>query len=237
MMSIPKKAHLVWNHKNVINSNHPLITNGLHKLISLNPDWDVTIYTPDEIENNLKQYLPKEDYELIKNRQFVSKIDLWRLFKLYLEGGFYLDLDRPYNIPLSEVIDENITWVCPTSKDYDITCDFLLSAPNNPVFLTGIEMYLSRLKEGHTGQYFLGPQTYMHAVTYNLLGEIVNTNPGADTMDRIRNKISELPFAKTYREIPPNDTIVYKGNIGDELEVQKRDFYAKEGVKHWTGEW
>jgi hypothetical protein len=77
----------------------------------------------------------------------------------------------------------------------------------------------------------------MHAVTYNLLGETVNTDPGADTMDRIRNKISELPFAKTYREIPPNDTIVYKGDIGDELEVQKRDFYAKEGVKHWTGEW
>ena len=37
--------------------------------------------------------------------------------------------------------------------------------------------------------------------------------------------------------VPPNDTIIYKGNIGDELEVLKRDFYAKEGIKHWTGEW
>jgi hypothetical protein len=75
MTHIPKKAHIVWNHKEVINSNHPLITNGLHNLIKLNPDWEVTIYTPDEIEDDLKHALSEDDYNLIKNRHFVSKID------------------------------------------------------------------------------------------------------------------------------------------------------------------
>jgi hypothetical protein len=98
-------------------------------------------------------------------------------------------------------------------------------------------MYLQRVREGHTSQYFLGPQTYMHAVTYTLLGEEVNTNPGIEKMNLIRDKFKEMEFIKTYREVPPNDTIIYKGNIGDELEVLKRDFYAKEGIKHWTGEW
>jgi len=31
--------------------------------------------------------------------------------------------------------------------------------------------------------------------------------------------------------------LIYRGDQGDELEWIKRDFYAKEGVKHWTGDW
>lgn len=234
---IPKKIHIVWNHKEVVNSTHPLITNGLYNIIRLNPDWELTIYTPPEIEADLKRVLADEDYILVSKRHFVSKIDLWRLFKLYNDGGFYLDIDRPYNIPLSDIIEDGVMWVCPTSQDYDTTCDFLLSSPKNPVFLTAIKMYLQRLKEGHTSQYFLGPQTYMHAVTYTVLGEVLDTNPGIQKMNIFRDKFKEMPYARTYREIPPNDTVVYKGDIGDDLEVLKRDFYAKEGVKHWTGEW
>jgi len=106
---IPKIAHLVWNHKEVLNSNHPLITNGLHNLIKLNPDWVVTIYTPPEIELYLKNILSEEDYNLVKNRHFVSKIDLWRLFKMYYDGGLYMDLDRMVNIPMSEIIEDGIS--------------------------------------------------------------------------------------------------------------------------------
>lgn len=237
MMSIPKKAHLVWNHKNVINSNHPLITNGIRKLISLNPDWNVTVYDDHDIDEYLKSILDNSDYNLIKDVHIVEKSDLWRQFKLYNEGGLYMDIDRFYNIPLSEILTDGIKCVLPTCLDWDFSQDFMLTESKNPIQAKTIELILQRRHEGHKSVFFLGPQTYMHAVTYTLLGEIVDTNPGADTMDRIRNKISELPFVKTYREVPPNDTIVYKGDIGDELEVQKRDFYAKEGVKHWTGEW
>jgi mannosyltransferase OCH1-like enzyme len=236
-MSIPKKAHLVWNHKNVINSNHPLITNGIRKLISLNPDWNVTVYDDHDIDEYLKSILDNSDYNLIKDVHIVEKSDLWRQFKLYNEGGLYMDIDRFYNIPLSEILTDGIKCVLPTCLDWDFSQDFMLTESKNPIQAKTIELILQRRHEGHKSVFFLGPQTYMHAVTYTLLGEIVDTNPGADTMDRIRNKISELPFVKTYREVPPNDTIVYKGDIGDELEVQKRDFYAKEGVKHWTGEW
>jgi hypothetical protein len=234
---IPKKAHLVWNHKEVVNSNHPLIVNGLHNLIKLNSDWEVTIYTPPEIEQDLKSVLNDQDYTMIKDRHFVSKIDLWRLFKLYYEGGLYMDIDRMYNIPLSNIITDDIKWVCPTSQDYDVSCDFILTAPGNPVFTKAIELYLTRCRSGLTSQYFLGPQTYMHAVTLTVCGEMINTNPGKEKMDFIRGKIEEFPFAKTYREVPFDDMIIYKGSEGGKLEEIKRDFYAKENVTHWTGEW
>lgn len=234
---IPKNIHIVWNHKEVLNSKHPLIENGLHKLIELNPDWKASIYTPNLIENDLKNVLSSNDYDLIKNRHFVSKIDLWRLFKMYFEGGLYMDIDRLCNVPLSSIIDENITWVCPTSDTFDVSCDFLLSAPRNPIFIEAANLYLQRLNDGYISQYFLGPQTYMHAVTSVVCGKMIDTNPGKEGMDYIREKINSLPFAKTYIEFPPNDTIIYQGDLGNELENMKRDFYAKEGVKHWTGEW
>jgi mannosyltransferase OCH1-like enzyme len=234
---IPKIAHVVWNHKEILKSDHPLITNGLHNLIQLNPDWNVIIYVPNEIESDLKNVLSKEDYDLVKSRHFVSKIDLWRQFKMYFEGGLYIDLDRMVNIPMSEIITEGIDWIVPTTKEYDFSCDIMLSAPNNPAFKTAYEMYLSRLKSGWTDQYFLGPQTYMHAVSYTLCGEIVNTDPGIEKFQMLREKIDNLSFVKTYREVPYDDMLVYRGNKGNDLEWIKRDFYAKEGIKHWTGDW
>lgn len=234
---IPKLAHLVWNHREVLKSDHPLMVNGLHNLIKLNPDWEVTIYTPSDIEAYLKDALVHEDYELVKNRHFVSKIDLWRLFKMYSDGGLYMDIDRMVNIPLADVIDDGIDWVVPTTKEYDFSCDIILSAPLNPAFKNCYQMYLQRLRSGWTDQYFLGPQTYMHAVSYTLCGEMVNTDPGVEKFQMLRDKIDSIPFVSTYREVPYDDMLVYRGDKGSELEWIKRDFYAKEGIRHWTGDW
>lgn len=236
-MKIPKLCHIVWNHKHVLDSNHPMIQNGLHNLIKLNPDWQVTVYTPEEIDAELKSILNDSDYSLVSKRHFVSRIDLWRLFKMYNTGGLYMDIDKMVNIPLKDIIGDSISWVLPTTKEYDFSCDVLLSAPNNPAYKTCYEMYLTRMNAGWDHQYFLGPQTYMHAVSYTLIGEIINTDPGLEAFNRLRTKIKEIPFISTYREVPFNDMLLYRGTDGDKLENIKRDFYAKEGIKHWTGDW
>jgi mannosyltransferase OCH1-like enzyme len=143
-MSIPKKAHIVWNHKNIINSNHPLITNGVRKLISLNPDWDVTVYDDYNIDEYLKSVLDNSDYNLIKDLHIVEKSDLWRQFKLYNEGGLYMDIDRFYNIPLSEIVTDGIKCVLPTCLDWDFSQDFMLTESKNPIQAKTIELILQR---------------------------------------------------------------------------------------------
>ena len=153
-MSIPKKAHIAWKNKNVINSNHPLITNGLHKLISLNPDWTVTIYDDNDVDEYLKNVLNKKDYNLIKDIPIVEKTDLWRLFKLYNEGGLYMDIDRFYNIPLSEIITDGIKCVLPTCLDWDFSQDFMLTESKNPIQEKTIELIMQRRYEGHKNTFF-----------------------------------------------------------------------------------
>jgi hypothetical protein len=47
---IPKKVHLSWKTKDLLDSESPLITEGVKKLIELNPNWEVTIYDDAEVD-------------------------------------------------------------------------------------------------------------------------------------------------------------------------------------------
>jgi hypothetical protein len=101
-----------------------------------------------------------------------------------------------------------------------------------------IKLYFERRAAGHDNVFFLGAQTYMHGITYSLVGEMVNTNPGKEKFGLLREKINDAGFISTYRESLPNDTVIYKGGIStQEWEGMKRSFYANSGVKHWTNEW
>jgi mannosyltransferase OCH1-like enzyme len=234
---IPKLIHMSWKTKDVVHSQDELIQKGLHNLIALNPEWQLNISTDEEVDAYLQTVLGS-DYALVKDVGIVPQTDLWRLFKLYTEGGLYIDIDRLCNISLNDVLDDTTKCVLPTCEDVDFSHDFMLSAPYNPIFANTIDLYLRRRKEGHTNVYFLGPQTYMHSVTYTLLGQIINSNPGPEIFDEIRKYIASTGFIKTYRESPPGDTMLYQEPItAEQWESMKRKFYADNQIKHWTGEW
>ena len=238
MNKIEKNIFICWDDKDVINHNSPLITNGLRNVIKLNPEWKVTIYDSNEIDIYLKNILDKKDYILIKDKHIVEKCDLWRLYKIYNEGGMYIDIDRFYNISLSDILDDNTKCVLPTHLDYDFSQDFMLSASNNPIYLNTIELILQRRRQGNRNIYFLGPQTYMHSITKLICGQEINSNPGVDVFNQIRDTLKQYPFIKTYRESSPHNTIVYNNTIDIlDWEHLKREFYDSYGIKHWTGEW
>jgi hypothetical protein len=209
----------------------------MKRLVSLNPDWQFTVYDDKEIDDYIKDALPRSDYKLVENIHIVAKTDIWRLLKLHSEGGLYVDIDRLCNVSLSDLVDDKTMWVLPTYKDSDFSHDFMMTAPNNPAFAKAIELYFDRRRMGHTNIYFLGPQTYMNSVSMILCGQMLDTNPGQKAFEQIRSILDEATFIKTYRENPPNDTIIYKSDESIDLETMKRQFYAEEGLKHWTGEW
>jgi hypothetical protein len=235
---IPKKVHLSWKTKDLLDSKSPLVVHGVKRLVDLNPDWEVTIYDDQEVDDYLKTQLEPQVYALIASKHIVQKTDLWRLIKLYEEGGLYIDVDRFVDTPLNDLVDENTKWVLPTYRDYDFSHDFMMTAPHNPAYRLAAQMYIERMRQGHTSVYFLGPQTYMHAVTQTLTGEMLNTDLGIAAFDRLRDIMKSCEFIKTFREEPPYNTIVYRGeNLGLDWEQEKRKFYAESGLKHWSGDW
>jgi len=233
---IPKIVHVTWKTRDIVNSSSPIIKYGLRNLIDLNPDWKVHIYEDNEIDEYLKNILDSNDYKLIQDKHIVQKSDIWRLFKMYTEGGMYMDLDRLCNKKI--VLPEHIKWVLPTCREYDFSHDLMISEPGNPVYAKTIELYLHRRREGFTNVYFLGSQTYMHSITSTIFGKVVNTNPGEDTFKWMREEIEKIPFIMTVREDPPYNTFLYEGNKEDfDHEAMKRSLYSDTGIKHWTGEW
>lgn len=234
---IPKKIHISWKTKDLLDSDSVMVTEGVKRLKELNPDWELTIHDDADVDQYLKEQLELEVYALIADKHVVQKTDLWRLIKLFTEGGLYIDIDRFVDTPLNELLDEDTRWVLPTCQDHDFSHDFMMTAPSNPAFLNAANLYIQRLQEGHTSVYFLGPQTYMHAVTITLLGQTVDTNPGETVFGKIRQVIENSGFIKTYREDPPYSTIVYRGNMAVNWENEKRSFYAASGLKHWSGDW
>jgi hypothetical protein len=236
-LSIPKIAHIAWKTKDVVNSQSPLILNGLRNLIDLNPDWNVIVYDDHDIDEYLKGVLNKRDYNLIKDLHVVVKSDLWRQFKLYNEGGLYMDIDRFCNIPLSEILEDGIRCVLPTCLEWDFSHDIILTEPNNPIQSQTIELIMQRRYEGHTNVFFLGPQTYMNAITKVLFGEMIHTDPGVEKFAEMRKEMEKIPFIKTYREHPPHDTILYRSDDKLDWEKLKKEFYAEAKIKHWSGDW
>lgn len=237
---IPKAIHISWKDKDIIKNSHVFNQNCLLNLIDLNPGWECFVNTDQEIDNYLKNNLEVYDYNLIKDKHIVEKSDLWRLLKLYLEGGLYVDIDRLCNTSLDSILKEETKCLLPTCLDHDFSQDFMCSAAGNPIYLKTIELVLSRRRDGHENIYFLGPQTYMHGITSTILGEIVDVSPDIKTFNEIRSILNQMPFIQTYREHPVYDTVIYRKEnkqIDFDYELEKQKFYHEYNIKHWTNVW
>ena len=245
MHNIPKLVHISWRDKDIANNASPLILNGLANFIALNPNWTVEISTDSEIDLYLQTQLSYSDYQLIKNCHIVAKSDIWRLLKLYIQGGLYMDIDRFCNKTLDDIISHGTKCLLPIMLDYDFSQDFMLSEPANPIYLTALQMNLQRRRQGHDNTYFLGAQTYMHAVTQEVCGEIIDTNPGTEVFAQIRAQLRSMSFIQTYTESPPWNTVIYQHDADTwrgskdcmDWEQLKRSLYAQYGISHWTGTW
>ena len=237
---IPRQIFLTWKDKDILRSNSPIVQMGVRNLIEQNPGWSVTLYTDADIDAYLEDKLEAEEWARIKDMHIVAKSDLWRLIKIYLEGGCYMDIDRLVNIPMDEIVTEGVQWVLPTCLDHDFSHDFMCSKAGNPVFMTAIAMHILRRMYGHKSIYLLGPQTWMHAVSQTLMGRQFETGAGPAAFAEMREQIAKMPFIKTYRESPPYDMITYRHDPDAwpyDHETEKRRLYADCGLKHWTGEW
>ncbi len=234
---IPRKIHLAWKDKNLFDDESLLIVNGVKQLKDLNSDWKIEISTDEEIQDYLNEKM-RQDFTLVEHQSIVAKTDIWRLYKMFYEGGLYVDIDRFCDVELTKVIPNGVKQILPVCRTYDFSHDLMISGPNNSIFSTAISLYIQRRKMGNTNIYFLGAQTYMHAITYALFGKMIDTNPAPEVFKQVIKKIKEIDSIQVYNEDPPYQTFLCRNfdNFGD-WEQLKRTFYHKNQVKHWTGDW
>lgn len=236
---IPKKIHLSWKNKNVLDSHYELIRKGAKNLELLNPDWDVQVYDDEDVNRLLRDSIGRDNWNLIKDKKITEKTDLWRLLKTYKEGGLYVDIDRYIDTPLSEVVNHKTSCVLPTFQDVDFSQDFILTCAKNPIIGRAIANNLNYRKQGKP-LFFLAVYSYMQSVCEILGTKIIDRGNNPEYFNDIRKKINQCEYLETYREIGPEHHTLFR-NIDKQFDTQtfekdKADFYNGEDVVHWNSQ-
>ena len=76
--NIPKKMYTTFPYKHVTNSKNGIVLNGIQNQIKMNPDWSFQIFTRNEVEKYLKKYISASDWDIIRKKHDIYKIDLFR---------------------------------------------------------------------------------------------------------------------------------------------------------------
>lgn len=227
-IEIEKKIHMSWKNKDIFCCSYNIIQHGIKKLRDLNSDYVLTIHDDNDVDVYLKNQLSEEDYTLIQPKHIVEKTDLWRLLKIYHEGGVYMDLDRLCNIPLSSVVKPQTRCVLPTYLDYDFSQDVMISCSKNKIIERAIELNLERRRNGESRLVYLGPNTYLHAISEILMGTQLERGKCHHEIVKLRERIQQkFPFMETFRENPPYSTVVYQGAS---IAFDKNEFYKSQQV-------
>ena len=71
-MMIPKKVHITWKTKDILESDHPLVTCGIGRLYQMNLDWTFEVSDDADIDNYLKAFLPSADFDLTLETSFFN---------------------------------------------------------------------------------------------------------------------------------------------------------------------
>ena len=136
--------------------------NGGYKIeVSLNPDCI------DFIEKNFNKYISTLFKQIPEGKY---KADLWRLCKLYIEGGVYADVDLIPHKSIHILDDDNTFYSCLNFKRKSIFQAFMVvKYKRSPLILCFILSFL--LNNPHT--YKSGPTYDMHkCIKYNIRGTV-----------------------------------------------------------------
>lgn len=236
---IPRKIHVSWKENNfekLVSSDNPMILNGIQNLKDMNPDWDLKISNDEEVEEYIKSNIDKSDYSLLKDIDIVAKTDVWRLIKMYNEGGLYMDIDRYYNIPLQEIITPKIKCLLPMHLDLFFSQDTMCSVIGNPIYSCALERLFSERKKGNTNILNLAVHVYNWGITKVIFGEVIST-PFKDKTNEIMNSVSNYNTLKTFEEGHGKSRTLFFDPLKDGWKegngFSKANFYSSQGTGHW----
>ena len=236
---LPHVLHATWKTRiDVFHNENELIRHGLRGFADANPGWRIEVSSDEDVDSYLQKKLSPPDFNLTRHVHPVEKSDLWRLVKLYHEGGIYTDIDRLHNQRVEDVTREETKLLLPAfhptwaPQKFDFTQDFMGSSPFNPMILQVLDLALRRRrrcesfsgrstisaatgkaisKRGGCSVFGLGPLTYFEGCTKFLIGRPLARNPNVATLGILLKQLDSLaPMVATYNETLPFITMMFR---------------------------
>jgi len=162
------------------------------------------------------------------------KADLWRLCKLYINGGIYADIDLVPYINIDE-LDKNITFYsCMAIYEFGIFQAFMInfSKPKNPLILNFLLSFLMNVADNPNKILAHPTSDMLNCIRYNLNNTCVETDKRYDIQEvkikinigtsKTNNKNIDLHF------FPEN--IDYEIKIVEHKTIDKFDFILRNNI-------
>jgi mannosyltransferase OCH1-like enzyme len=112
-IEIPKIIIQTWKNKDIPSKYH----NDVNSIKQINPDYQIILFTDDDIVNFLTINYPEYYKTYVKLPVIIQKIDFFRYIAVYHYGGFYYDLD----MTALESLDELLNYECIFPVDSIVT--------------------------------------------------------------------------------------------------------------------
>ncbi|KAL7473672.1 hypothetical protein ACHAXS_014161 [Conticribra weissflogii] len=160
LQPFPKKVHIFFPDKNYWNAKPvlPFVQHSILALKSLNPDWNITVYDDNDVDNIIckaakENIISQEECNILVGGEdeaahIVERSDIARLILMYMEGGLYVDADRLISKKLSSVIYPNTKLCLPTHNDVNFAQDLMGTSPGNKLFFSMIRKASDRRMKG-----------------------------------------------------------------------------------------
>jgi len=151
--NIPKNIFITYKNNDIpkkVKSN----------LSKLNPEHTIFFYDDNKCVSFLEKHYSKKFANFFKQIKWGPiKSDFWRLCVLYVYGGVYYDIDIEPYVPISDFIEDNITFcTCLSVNKKHIFQAFLASTQKN--FLIRTCIMIMYLKNNRKLNYFEMSGTY-----------------------------------------------------------------------------
>lgn len=262
---IPKKVHMFFPDKDYWREDQeeekekpilPFVEHSILSLMKLNPDWNVTVYDDDMIDDVIRKaadsnLIPREERDLLVGAKgddgnvtryaahIVERSDIARLILMYTEGGFYIDVDRLISKRMEDVIEPNTRLCLPTFNDVNFCQDLMCGSRSNKLFLSMIRDATNRRlplerRQGWVkgGSLFeLGPVLYNRHVRDHVFKGEGNTHEW-ETSDLRKLFRRSGGVIATKKELRCNDGFL----VDDSLPkcYERAELYDKYGMKSWA---
>lgn len=137
--SFPKKFHLIWPDKDILNKDYEMLEKGAKNLKRLNHDWEFVIHDDADINHTINTFqhpdVSPDMLTTIQNSHIVEKTDAYRLLMIFQTGGLYGDIDRVMNKKLDFINVGTTKMILPTYYDINFAQDLFGSSKGNKLIL------------------------------------------------------------------------------------------------------
>lgn len=166
MNNIPKIIYL--SYKKLIPSRV------LHRWKVLNPDYKIEFSLDSDCISFMDKYFSPVISQKFNNLKLGSyKCDLWRLCKLYINGGVYADVDLVPFLSIDTIIKDKYSFYsCLSSVPNSIFQALLITTPRNPIILSCIISFMINKPEYIS----IGPTKDMYNVLYSIYKTPLSAN-------------------------------------------------------------